>query len=296
MSTFLPCITATPSKLYMDQKHGAKRQGVSLPSRLVLIRWLKLLEAPSSAVRCPTCGGLIPPSKRTWSIIVSSYCRWFRNPKRQPPPLGMVPKNPGKSWEKLPLPIPSTGWVFSPGFLVAHQPVNSRGFRGWILTHLQRPQLRYVGLYNHEWVNDQTWGAKKAGVPNGCKWLFFTPKLLQITWISIGVLYGSIMNHFCLPIHAGANNMLPDADLIWYLNKWTQWLHSQTFVKTSHRAQKVDLQSKNSSVSTLQICAVTKWNQWLLPGWSAVQLLVFLLSCNLFFPCPGGQMSQEGCS
>ena len=61
-------------------------------------------------------------------------------------------------------------------------------------------------------------------------------------------LYGSIMNHFCLPIHAGANNMLPDADLIWYLNKWTQWLHSQTFVKTSHRAQKVDLQSKNSSV------------------------------------------------
>lgn len=61
-------------------------------------------------------------------------------------------------------------------------------------------------------------------------------------------LYGSIMNHFCLPIHAGANNMLLDADLIWYLNKWTQWLHSQTFVKTSHRAQKVDLQSKNSSV------------------------------------------------
>ena len=90
MSTFLPCITATASKAYMD-KTWCKRQVSHCHLALFWsARWNSLRPVICSTV--PTCGGLIPPSKRTWSIIVSSYCRWFRNPKRQPPPLGMVLK------------------------------------------------------------------------------------------------------------------------------------------------------------------------------------------------------------
>lgn len=73
MSTFLPCITVTRSKPYIRTKHGAKRQvsHCHLAFFWSAVPWNSLRPVICSTV--PTCGGLLPPSKMTWSIIVSSY-------------------------------------------------------------------------------------------------------------------------------------------------------------------------------------------------------------------------------
>ena len=159
--------------------------GVSLPSRLVLIRGtLKLLEARhlQYGAHVRWTHSTLKEDLKHHRVVILSMVQKSQTTTTTTWDGAKTLVNLRRNYHYL---FPQLVEFSRPDFWLPSTS-NSRGVQGLNPNPPPTSQLRYVGLYNHEWVNDQTWG-QKSGSPNGCKWLFFTPKLLQITWISIGV-------------------------------------------------------------------------------------------------------------